>query len=150
MSATDHGQGGGPLVLTRKTGEEIVLLVQPGTSEHIHVYLTEVAHNKVRLAITAPQSVGIFRSEVFQQSTGLELPKLPFGALILSRKTKEEVILIPQDHSLTRAVIIGVSSVVSMKTRLSFIADRSVSVFRKEVLERIEQDRQSGANITKL
>lgn len=150
MSTTDNGRGGGPLVLSRKIGEDIVLLVQPGTNEHIHVCLTEVGHNKVRLAITAPQSVGIFRSEIFQQSTGFELPKLPFGSLILSRKAKEEVILIPQENSLTRAVIVGVSSVFSMKARLSFIADRSVSVFRKEVLERIEQDRQYGANITKL
>src|SRR4051812_5610601 len=51
------------LVLTRRVGEEIVL------DENIRVTVLEIAGNKIRLGVTAPDNVGVFRQEVFERIT---------------------------------------------------------------------------------
>jgi len=48
------------LVLSRHPGEEIVI------NEDIVIEVIEIGHNKVRLGITAPDSVGVHRREVYE------------------------------------------------------------------------------------
>jgi carbon storage regulator len=49
------------LVLTRKTGQSIMI------GEGVEVQVLSVAGEKVRLGITAPQDVSIFRNEVYDR-----------------------------------------------------------------------------------
>ncbi len=49
------------LVLTRKPGQSIMI------GDDIEVQILSVAGEKVRLGITAPRDVGIFRDEVFER-----------------------------------------------------------------------------------
>ena len=49
------------LVLTRKPGQSIMI------GEGIEVQVLSVAGEKVRLGITAPREVGIFRNEVYER-----------------------------------------------------------------------------------
>ena len=49
------------LVLTRRTGEEIVI------GDVIRLTVVEVQGNKVRLAVTAPGSVRVDRQEVYDR-----------------------------------------------------------------------------------
>jgi carbon storage regulator len=49
------------LVLTRKPGQSIMI------GDAIEVQLLSVAGEKVRLGITAPRDVGIFRNEVYER-----------------------------------------------------------------------------------
>jgi carbon storage regulator len=49
------------LVLTRKTGESIMI------GEGVEVQVLSVAGEKVRLGITAPRDVSIFRNEVYDR-----------------------------------------------------------------------------------
>jgi carbon storage regulator len=49
------------LVLTRKPGQSIMI------GDGIEVQVLSVAGEKVRLGITAPREVGIFRNEVYER-----------------------------------------------------------------------------------
>ena len=49
------------LVLTRKPGQSIII------GDEIEVQVLSVAGEKVRLGITAPREVGIFRNEVHER-----------------------------------------------------------------------------------
>lgn len=49
------------LVLTRKTGQSIMI------GEGVEVQVLSVAGEKVRLGITAPRDVSIFRNEVYDR-----------------------------------------------------------------------------------
>ena len=49
------------LVLTRKPGESIMI------GDGIEVQVLSVAGEKVRIGITAPRDVGIFRDEVYER-----------------------------------------------------------------------------------
>jgi len=49
------------LVLTRKPGQSIMI------GDEIEVRVLSVAGEKVRLGITAPRDVGIFRNEVYER-----------------------------------------------------------------------------------
>ena len=49
------------LVLTRKPGQSIMV------GDDIEVQVLSVAGEKVRLGITAPRDVGIFRNEVYER-----------------------------------------------------------------------------------
>ena len=49
------------LVLTRKPGESIMI------GDGIEVQVLSVAGEKVRMGITAPRDVGIFRDEVYER-----------------------------------------------------------------------------------
>jgi carbon storage regulator len=49
------------LVLTRKPGQSIMI------GDGIEVQVLSVAGEKVRLGITAPRDVGIFRNEVYER-----------------------------------------------------------------------------------
>lgn len=49
------------LVLTRKPGQNIMI------GDGIEVQVLAVAGEKVRIGITAPQDVGIFRNEVYER-----------------------------------------------------------------------------------
>jgi carbon storage regulator len=49
------------LVLTRKTGQSIMI------GDGVEVQVLSVAGEKVRLGITAPKDVSIFRNEVFDR-----------------------------------------------------------------------------------
>ncbi len=49
------------LVLTRKPGQSIMI------GDDIEVQVLSVAGDKVRLGITAPRDVGIFRDEVYER-----------------------------------------------------------------------------------
>jgi carbon storage regulator len=49
------------LVLTRSTGEEIVI------GDDIRITVVGVRGDRVRLGITAPESVGIDRAEVYER-----------------------------------------------------------------------------------
>lgn len=49
------------LVLTRKTGQSILI------GEGVEVQVLSVAGEKVRLGITAPRDVSIFRNEVYDR-----------------------------------------------------------------------------------
>ena len=49
------------LVLTRKPGQSIMI------GDEIEVQVLSVAGEKVRLGITAPREVGIFRNEVYER-----------------------------------------------------------------------------------
>jgi carbon storage regulator len=53
--------GGKMLVLTRKPGQSIMI------GDGIEVQVLSVAGEKVRLGITAPREVGIFRNEVYER-----------------------------------------------------------------------------------
>jgi carbon storage regulator len=48
------------LILTRKRGEQIRI------GEHIQVVVTQMRHGLVRLGISAPPGVPIYREEVYQ------------------------------------------------------------------------------------
>ena len=58
--ATHSTNGHTMLVLSRHPGEEIVI------NEDIVIEVIEIGHNKVRLGITAPDSVGVHRREVYE------------------------------------------------------------------------------------
>lgn len=49
------------LVLTRKQGQSIMI------GDEIEVQVLSVAGEKVRIGITAPRDVGIFRNEVYER-----------------------------------------------------------------------------------
>ena len=49
------------LVLTRKPGQSIII------GDGIEVQVLSVAGEKVRLGITAPREVGIYRNEVYER-----------------------------------------------------------------------------------
>jgi carbon storage regulator len=49
------------LVLTRKLGQSIMI------GDHVEVQVLSVAGEKVRLGITAPEDVSIFRNEVYDR-----------------------------------------------------------------------------------
>lgn len=49
------------LVLTRKPGQNIMI------GDGIEVQVLSVAGGRVRIGITAPQDVGIFRNEVYER-----------------------------------------------------------------------------------
>ncbi len=49
------------LVLTRKPGQSIMI------GDEIEIQVLSVAGEKVRLGITAPREVGIFRHEVYER-----------------------------------------------------------------------------------
>lgn len=49
------------LVLTRKPGQNIMI------GDGIEVQVLSVAGERVRIGITAPQDVGIFRNEVYER-----------------------------------------------------------------------------------
>ena len=49
------------LVLTRKPGQSIII------GDGVEVEVLSVAGEKIRLGITAPREVGIFRNEVFER-----------------------------------------------------------------------------------
>ena len=49
------------LVLTRKPGQSIMI------GDDIEVQVLSVAGDKVRMGITAPRDVGIFRDEVYER-----------------------------------------------------------------------------------
>ena len=59
------------LVLTRRTGEEIVI------DGHIRVRVTVVRGDRVRLGITAPESVRVDRAEIHEcrEFSGAEQPQ---------------------------------------------------------------------------
>ncbi|MBI5759779.1 MAG: carbon storage regulator [Planctomycetales bacterium] len=57
------------LVLSRKLGEEIVL---PGLG--VSIKLLDVRGNRVRLGITAPQSVSVVRREIVGSSVAVAFP----------------------------------------------------------------------------
>jgi carbon storage regulator len=52
------------LVLTRKPGQSIMI------GDGVEVQVLSVAGEKVRLGITAPRDVGIFRNEVYERIEG--------------------------------------------------------------------------------
>jgi carbon storage regulator len=52
------------LVLTRKPGQSIMI------GDEVEVQVLSVAGEKVRLGITAPRDVGIFRNEVYERIEG--------------------------------------------------------------------------------
>lgn len=52
------------LVLSRRVGEEIVI------GENVRVTVVGVENRRVKLAISAPQSVTIHREEVYQRIQG--------------------------------------------------------------------------------
>lgn len=52
------------LVLTRKAGQSIII------GDEIEVQVIAVAGERVRLGITAPREVGIFRDEVYARIDG--------------------------------------------------------------------------------
>jgi carbon storage regulator len=54
------------LVLTRRVGEEIVI------DDRIHVRISSVHGKKIRLAITAPQSVTVLRGEIYRRRREFE------------------------------------------------------------------------------
>ncbi|MBA2546434.1 MAG: carbon storage regulator CsrA [Solirubrobacterales bacterium] len=56
------------LVLTRKPGQSIII------GDDIEVQILSVAGEKVRLGITAPREVGIFRDEVYERIEAGEAP----------------------------------------------------------------------------
>ena len=64
------------LVLTRKPGQSIMI------GDGIEVQVLSVAGEKVRLGITAPREVGIFRDEVYEriEKETSEQEKAPNGA----------------------------------------------------------------------
>jgi len=59
------------LVLTRRTGEEIVI------GDVIRVTVVEVKGNKVRLGVTAPASVRVDRQEVHDRRMQFAAPSTP-------------------------------------------------------------------------
>lgn len=58
------------LVLSRKRGEEIVL---PGLG--VSIQLVDVRGNRVRLGITAPQSVSVVRREITEPPLASAFPR---------------------------------------------------------------------------
>jgi carbon storage regulator len=56
------------LVLTRKPGQSIMI------GDGVEVQVLSVAGEKVRLGITAPRDVSIFRNEVYDRIEGEEEP----------------------------------------------------------------------------
>lgn len=57
------------LVLTRKVNEKVVI------NNNVTVMIVEIDGNRVRLGITAPEEVPIYRDEIWQmmQAKGVEL-----------------------------------------------------------------------------
>jgi len=53
------------LILTRRTGEEIVI------GDDIRVAVTDVRGDRVRLGITAPESITVDRAEVHERRSRL-------------------------------------------------------------------------------
>jgi carbon storage regulator len=49
------------LVLTRKTNQSIMI------GDQIEVSVLSVSGDKVRIGITAPRDIGVFRTEVYEQ-----------------------------------------------------------------------------------
>jgi carbon storage regulator len=49
------------LVLTRRPGQSIII------GDGVEIRVLSVAGEKVRIGVTAPQDVGIFRNEVYQR-----------------------------------------------------------------------------------
>jgi carbon storage regulator len=64
------------LVLTRRTGEEIVI------DGRIHIIVAEVRGERVRLGITAPQDVRVARAEIHERP-GPAAAGRPLGATLL-------------------------------------------------------------------
>jgi carbon storage regulator len=63
----DHTSNGGEmLVLTRKTNQSIMI------GDDIEVSVLAVARDKIRLGITAPREVPVFRKEVYLSIKGEE------------------------------------------------------------------------------
>jgi carbon storage regulator len=65
----DLGQsskGGGMLVLTRKTNQSIMI------GDEIEISVLAVSRDKIRLGITAPRDVPVFRKEVYLSIKGEE------------------------------------------------------------------------------
>jgi carbon storage regulator len=63
----DHTSNGGEmLVLTRKTNQSIMI------GDDIEVTVLAVARDKIRLGITAPREVPVFRKEVYLSIKGEE------------------------------------------------------------------------------
>lgn len=57
-----HGEGGSTmLVLTRKPNETIII------GDDIEVIVVEVRGNQVRLGITAPKEIPIYRREIYEE-----------------------------------------------------------------------------------
>lgn len=48
------------LILTRRTGESVII------NEHIHVTILSIKGNQIRIGITAPKEVSIYREEIFK------------------------------------------------------------------------------------
>jgi carbon storage regulator len=63
------------LVLTRKPGQSIII------GDEIEVQVLSVAGEKVRLGITAPRDVGIFRNEVYERIENGETRRSTNGAV---------------------------------------------------------------------
>ncbi len=60
------------LVLTRKTGEEIVI------GDNIHLTVVAIKGEKVRIGITAPKEVLVDRQEVYERRTNSRSKKSAF------------------------------------------------------------------------
>jgi len=58
--------GGGVLVLTRKTNQSIMI------GDEIEISVLAVSRDKIRLGITAPRDVPVFRKEVYLSIKGEE------------------------------------------------------------------------------
>jgi carbon storage regulator len=65
------------LVLTRRQSEGIVM-TDPQTGETIHLMVTEIRGDKVRIGITAPDTVTILRDELQLRVVRQESPALSF------------------------------------------------------------------------
>ena len=63
------------LVLTRRTGEQIVI------DDHIRVTVVEVQGNRVRLGVEAPESVRVDRQEVHKRRMQFEGERAPPQAI---------------------------------------------------------------------
>lgn len=70
------------LVLTRKVGEKVLI------GEHITITVTAVEGNKVRLGVTAPPSVEIWRSELWDRS--FDDPTEPVARFVLPAEASRD------------------------------------------------------------
>jgi carbon storage regulator len=62
------------LVLTRRPGEEVVI------GDRIHVTVTLIGNDRVRLGITAPPDVPVHRAEVYERIREFASPTEPAEA----------------------------------------------------------------------
>ena len=101
------------LVLSRKEGEEIVL-VEAG----VIIRIEDIKGNRVQVSIEAPKDVRVM-------------------ALVLSRKEGEEIVLVEA------GVIIRIEDIKGNRVQVSIEAPKDVRVMRREIMNQPPRKKQA-------